>query len=120
VELDDHAGQGATLHCLGFCCQKLGQYHKAMELFEQALAIDIELGDRAGQGATLNRLGNCYHRLGQYARSMELFEQSSAISEELGDRAGQAGEDAPRSGQLLRVARSVRQGDRFVLAVLGF
>ena len=59
-------GQGSTLYGLGQCYESLGQYAKAMELFEQTL----ELSDRAGQGKTLNILGNCYLFLGQYVRAV--------------------------------------------------
>ena len=90
-EMGDRAGQGAafndlakrlqapTLNDLGDCYLSLGQYAKAMELYEQALAIYKEMGDRAGQAKTLNGLGNCYLSLGQYAKAMELYEQSLAI-----------------------------------------
>ena len=80
---------GVIYGSVGTGYASLGQYAKAIELHEQALAIDKELGDRKGQRTTLKGLGNCYASLGQYAKAMELFEQALAIKEELGDRAGQ-------------------------------
>ncbi len=70
---------GVIYGSVGHCYLQLGQKAKAMELFEQALAIEKELGDRAGQGTTLVCLGNCYLSLGQNAKAMELHEESLAI-----------------------------------------
>jgi CHAT domain-containing protein/tetratricopeptide (TPR) repeat protein len=80
---------GVIYSSVGNCYNSLGQYAKAMELFEQSLAINEELGDRAGQGTTLHGLGNCFVSLGQSVKAIELFEQSLAIFKELVDRAGQ-------------------------------
>jgi tetratricopeptide (TPR) repeat protein len=80
---------GGIYGLLGSCYCSLGQYAKAMELYEQALAIEEEMGDRALQGATLGSLGNCYRSLGQYAKAIQRYEHCFAIQKELGDRAGQ-------------------------------
>ena len=44
--------QGTTLNGLSICYLELGQHVKAMEPFEQGLAMFKELGARTGQAAT--------------------------------------------------------------------
>ena len=68
------------------CYTSLGQHAKAIEQYEQSLAIFEELGDRVVQGNAFGNLANCYQSLGLYAKAIEQFEQSLAIFEELGDR----------------------------------
>jgi hypothetical protein len=43
---------------LGDGYYSLGQYVKAIDVFEKSLVISKEQGDRAGQGATYNNLGS--------------------------------------------------------------
>jgi tetratricopeptide (TPR) repeat protein len=56
-ELGDRAGQAATLGGLGNCYESLGQYVKAMELYEESLVIFKELDDRKGQAAAKTPAG---------------------------------------------------------------
>ena len=44
----------------------LGEYQKAKEYHEKALAVAIETGDRRGEGTTNRNLGNLFHSLGEY------------------------------------------------------
>ncbi|WP_225886713.1 CHAT domain-containing protein [Leptolyngbya sp. PCC 6406] len=67
----------------------MGQYNRAIDLYEQDLAIAREIGDRAGEGITLGNLGVVYRNLGQYNRAIDLYEQHLAIAREIGDRAGE-------------------------------
>ncbi|MGJ5635019.1 tetratricopeptide repeat protein, partial [Nostoc sp. CALU 1950] len=66
----------------------LGQYPKALEFYQQALAIRQKIGDRAGVGTTLNNIGAIYKSLGQYPKALEFYQQALAISQQIGDRAG--------------------------------
>ena len=68
----------------------LGQFTRAIDIFEQALAIARETGDREGEAIDLSNLGNCYADLGQIPRAIELYEQALAIARETGDREGEA------------------------------
>ena len=70
---------------------ELGQIARAIELHEQALAIDREIGDRAGEAADLGNLGNCCAELGQASRGIELSEQALAIARQDGYRFVEAG-----------------------------
>ncbi|HAZ49104.1 MAG TPA: hypothetical protein DCZ55_32820, partial [Cyanobacteria bacterium UBA11371] len=44
-------------------------YPKALEFYQQALAISREVGDRAGEGVTLSSIGLVYGSLGQYPKA---------------------------------------------------
>jgi tetratricopeptide (TPR) repeat protein len=59
---------------------------KAIEQYEQALAIAREIGDRQGEGSVLGALGNAYSDLGQVEKANEQYEQALAIARELGHR----------------------------------
>ena len=50
--------EGAWLGNLGNAYAALGDVHKAIEFYEQALVIAREIGDRQGEGADLGNLGN--------------------------------------------------------------
>ena len=47
-----------------------GEYRKALNNFEQALAIVREIGERLGEGTILNNIGNVYNSLGEYAKAL--------------------------------------------------
>jgi len=80
-------GLAGRIHgVLGHGFNSVGQYARARELYEQAMAIEEALGDRAGAARACGNLGNCYFSTGDYGRARELHEQHKAISEELGDR----------------------------------
>jgi hypothetical protein len=55
---------------------------KAIEQFEEALAIYTDLSDRPGQALMLQHLGHCYKALRQFERAAELFERSLAMQAE--------------------------------------
>jgi tetratricopeptide (TPR) repeat protein len=75
---------------LGNAHANLGDNQRAIDLFEQALAIARDLGDRKGEGVWLGSLANVYGDLGDTRRAIDLFEQALAIARDLGDRVGEA------------------------------
>ncbi len=79
----------ASLTSLGNAYYSLGQYQRAIESYQQSLAIAREIGDQAGEGVALSGLGNAYRSLGQYQRAIESYQQSLAIAREIGDQAGE-------------------------------
>ncbi|NAS89575.1 hypothetical protein C4E24_07580, partial [ANME-1 cluster archaeon AG-394-G21] len=58
---------------------------KAIEYYEQALAIAREIGDRRGEGNSLGNLGLAYSDLGQEEKAIEYYEQALAIGKEIKD-----------------------------------
>jgi tetratricopeptide (TPR) repeat protein len=88
--LGDRRGEGYALNRLGLAYAALGQPQRAIELFEQRLAIAREVGDRRSEGYALNNLGSAYRNLGQPQRAIECHEQALTISREIGNREGEA------------------------------
>jgi len=82
----DRRNEGAWLCNLGLTCAALGEVRRAIEYYEQALAIDLEIGDRQAEGADLGNLGSAYCRLGEVRQGIEYHEQALAIAHEIGDR----------------------------------
>jgi CHAT domain-containing protein/tetratricopeptide (TPR) repeat protein len=87
--IGDRGGEGTTLNNIGFVYSSLGQYPKALEYYQQALAIRQD--DRRGEGTTLNNIGLVYDKLGQPNQALEYYQQALVISREVGNRAGEGG-----------------------------
>ncbi|MEA5478421.1 tetratricopeptide repeat protein [Pseudanabaena galeata UHCC 0370] len=75
---------------LGNCYYFLGQYEKAIFLYQQCYDISEEMGDRQGVANSLGNLGSCYNSLGQYEKAIAYHQQYHDISEEMGNRQGMA------------------------------
>jgi tetratricopeptide (TPR) repeat protein len=82
-------GAGADLGSLGNAYRDLGQVDKAIDYYEQALAIAREIGHRQNESTTLGNLGNAYSDLGQVDKAIEYYEQGLAIAREIGHRQGE-------------------------------
>ncbi|YAF95067.1 MAG: tetratricopeptide repeat protein [Nodularia sp. CChRGM 3473] len=78
-----------SLTSLGNAYFSLGQYQRAIEFYQQSLAIAREIGDRNGGGCSLNNSGNAYLCLGRYQQAIEFYQQSLEISREIGDHDGE-------------------------------
>ena len=65
---------------------KVGEYDKAEEYYENALAIRIETQDRKGEATEHGNLGNVFLRLGKVAKAKEYFEKAVLLSNKLGFR----------------------------------
>ena len=70
--------------------RSLGEYDKAKENLEKALAINIETGDRRGEAASYGNLGTVFSSLGEYDKAKENLEKALAINTEIRNRAGRA------------------------------
>jgi tetratricopeptide (TPR) repeat protein len=71
---------------LGNIYRGLGQIQKAIELYQQSLAINKTNGDRNGEGISLGNLGNTYISLKQYPQAVTFYQQALSIFQQLGDR----------------------------------
>ena len=113
--LDRPYGQMATANALGTSYAALGQTGRAIEHYQQALAIARETGDRSIESTELGNLGNSYSTLGQTGRAVEYYEQALAIARETGDRGiegsalGSLGNDYADLGQTERAIEHYQQ-----------
>ena len=86
--------------------RSLGEYVKAKEHYEKALAISTEIGDRAREGTQYGNLGNAVYSLGEYVKEhKEYYEKALAISTEIGDRAGEGALMAWKPGKCVSFSR---------------
>ncbi len=88
-ELEDMSPLANSLSYLAELYRSMGQYDRALPLYESALEIrKSELGDRHPFTATsLNNLALLYNSMGQYDRALPLYEAALEIRKsELGDR----------------------------------
>lgn len=88
--LGDRKGEANALGNIGNAYADLGETHRAIQFYEQALLILRELDDRRGQGALLGNLGVAYAALGETRRAIQFYEQALLIVREIGDRRGEA------------------------------
>jgi tetratricopeptide (TPR) repeat protein len=85
----DREAEGVMLGNLGNAYAVLGDARRAIEFYEQHLAIAREIGDRRGEGNALGNLGLAYADLGDARRAIEFYEQHLAIAREIGDQRGE-------------------------------
>ncbi|MEH1924596.1 tetratricopeptide repeat protein [Nostoc sp.] len=78
-----------SLGNLGNAYQSLGEYHLAIEFYQQWLDTAREIGDRLGEAKALSGLGNAYQSLGKYQRAIEFYQQWLSITRKIGDRTGE-------------------------------
>ena len=88
-EIDDRWDEGDALGNLINAFRNLGEVQKAIDFFEQALAIAQEIGDRRMEGNALGNLGRAYADLGDMRQAIGYYQQALAISREIGDRGGE-------------------------------
>ena len=74
----------------GTVSQSNGNYVKARDFFEKALAIREEIGDREEEAACCGNLGIVFQAVGENGRAEKYHEKALAISKESGDSKGQA------------------------------
>jgi CHAT domain-containing protein len=76
----------------------LGEKQKALEFYNQALAIYRDKGVRAafpqesrgGEATTLNNIGRVYAALGEKQKALEFYNQALPLYRAVGDRGGEA------------------------------
>ena len=69
--------------------KSLGEYDKAKEYLEKALAIRIQIGDKKGEAADCENLGTVFESLGEYDKAKEYIEKALAIRIQIGDKEGE-------------------------------
>ena len=64
MEIGDRAGEAVDYGNLGIVFQSLGNFDKAQEYHEKALAIRMKIGDKGGEAADYGCLGSVFQSLG--------------------------------------------------------
>jgi CHAT domain-containing protein/Tfp pilus assembly protein PilF len=88
-ELGEPSWTAYALFMTGDAYAGLNQHEKAMEVFEQVLAMSRASNLRARESLALNNLGVANYSLGRFEKAIEYYEQALAIAREVGDRAGE-------------------------------
>ncbi|XP_078364453.1 tetratricopeptide repeat protein 28-like [Oculina patagonica] len=87
MEIGDRAGEATSYGNLGTVFKSLGEYVKAKEYLEKALAITMEIGNRAEEARNCSILGMVYLGLRKYRQSKEYLKKALTIAINIGDRA---------------------------------
>ncbi|MDY7022653.1 MAG: CHAT domain-containing protein, partial [Cyanobacteriota bacterium] len=66
---------------LGLAYRSLGQYQKAIEFFQQSLAIAREIGDRSGEANSLDNIGFLLEQQNQPELAITFLKQSVNVTE---------------------------------------
>lgn len=78
--------RGRALNALGEVYFDLGEYDKALDLFQQALNLRQSIGDRRGTIRTLNNLGQIYRHIGNPNEAIAYYQQASQEADALGEQ----------------------------------
>ncbi len=81
--------EARSLNVLGHVYMAIGEIHKAIKHYEEALVIRRAIGARKSEGTALGNLGTCYHQLGDVERAIEYYEQHLKIAREVGNQRGE-------------------------------
>jgi CHAT domain-containing protein len=88
-QIGDRNGEGLSLNNLGTVYNSLRQYQKAIDYYQQSLAIKKQIGNLNGEGNSLSNLGTVYFFIGQYQKAIDYYQQSLALQKQIGDRDGE-------------------------------
>jgi tetratricopeptide (TPR) repeat protein len=84
--IKDRRLQGVNLGRLAVAYHNLGEIHRAIDYYEQALTIDREIGGRESEGIALGNLGLAYSDLGELHKAIDYYEQALGIAYEVGSK----------------------------------
>lgn len=84
-KIGNKVAQSAHVGNLGSAHLYLGQAERAINYFEQTLAISSEISDLNGTGNSLGSMGIAYHMLGQIEQAISYYEQALTIARKLGN-----------------------------------
>lgn len=80
IGIADRAGEAITLNNIGLVYKNLEQYNKALNHYEQALALFLQVINPLKKATVLNNIGELYLQLENYDKSFDYLQQSLAIN----------------------------------------
>jgi diguanylate cyclase (GGDEF)-like protein len=116
-QLGDRAAVALSLNNIGIVYERLGEYDRALEYYNRALAIRQALGGQPNRiAAILNNIGDVHLERGDSERALQFHQRALALRRQVGDRSGVAislknlGSIYAASGQLDLAHRSLEEG----------
>lgn len=82
--------QATGINNLGYIANMRGNYDKAIEYYEQSLAIQRQISNTQGVAAVLYNLGDMYALRGNLHQALEYLHESLKLHEQLKDETGTA------------------------------
>ncbi|MFN6528196.1 tetratricopeptide repeat protein [Nostoc sp. ChiSLP03a] len=82
--------KASVLHNLGWIYDDLGEWDKAIALYNQSLEINERIGNVQTKAATLHQLAGIYANKGEVDQAIALYNQSLEIEEDIGNVQGKA------------------------------
>jgi tetratricopeptide (TPR) repeat protein len=90
-EVGHRRSEASTLNNIGSVSDDFGQKQKAIDFYNQAVAIRRAIGDRGGEANTLNNIGATYqHSRPGTERARSTSTRHCSYEREVGDRNGEA------------------------------
>ena len=83
-------GEATDYGNLGTVFLSVGQYTKAEEYLQKALAIRKEIGDKKGEATDYVNLGTVFLSVCQYTKAEEYLQKALVITKNIGDKNGEA------------------------------
>lgn len=83
--LTDRELMARSLSSLGSCHYNLGEYLRAIDLFQQSLTIAREIGNSLRESVALCNLGSCCYSLGDYHFAIDNLQRSLEIARKIGN-----------------------------------
>ncbi|MGH9839798.1 MAG: tetratricopeptide repeat protein [Blastocatellia bacterium] len=87
---EDRPNRGAIAHNWADLIAQQGDVGRALDLWQQSLAIQEQIGDVKGKAATLSMMAGVIAQQGDVKRALDLWQQSLTIQEQIGDVQGKA------------------------------
>ena len=78
--------EGDACNDLGDAYHSLGEFKRAMELYQLGLRIARETGNKVAEGTGYYNLGQTHHSLGEFKRAIELYQLGLSIARNTGNK----------------------------------
>ena len=82
-EIGNREGEASCHGNLGAAFHSLGEYEKAQEYFEKALAMGKEIGNRKLEASCYENLGTVFRSLGEYGKARKYYNEALGISKDI-------------------------------------